>query len=133
VIDAATRRLVRARAHLRCEYCRIHEDDEPYAFHVEHIVPHKHGGDDDPSNLAWSCQNCNLGKSSNLSGRVEGKIVALFHPRRQSWRRHFAWRGARLVGKTQCGRATIEVLNINADDRVSLRQLLIALGEFPPS
>ena len=130
MIDAATRRLVRARAGFRCEYCHIHEDDEPYAFHLEHIVPHKHGGGDDPSNLAWSCQNCNLGKSSNLAGRVEGKIVALFDPRRQRWSRHFEWRGPRLLGKTKCGKATIRVLNINADDRVSLRQLLIALGEF---
>jgi hypothetical protein len=84
---------------MRCEYCRIHEDDEPYAFHVEHIVPHKHGGGDDPSNLAWSCQSCNLGKSSNLSGWIAGEIVALFHPRRQRWKRHFRWRGARLVGR----------------------------------
>lgn len=67
-MDAATRRLVQARAGLRCEYCRIIEGDEPYAFHLEHIVPKKHGGDDDPSNLAWSCQSCNLGKSSNLAG-----------------------------------------------------------------
>jgi hypothetical protein len=132
VIDAATRRLVRTRAAFRCEYCRIHEDDEPYAFHVEHIVPHKHGGSDDASNLAWSCQSCNLGKSSNLSGWVQGKVVALFDPRRQSWKRHFAWRGPRLIGKSKCGQATIQVLNINADDRVSLRQLLIELGDFPP-
>jgi 5-methylcytosine-specific restriction endonuclease McrA len=132
VIDAATRRLVRIRAAFRCEYCRIHEDDEPYAFHVEHIVPHKHGGSDHPSNLAWSCQSCNLGKSSNLSGWVQGQIVALFDPRRRSWKRHFAWRGAKLVGRTKCGRATIQVLNINAEDRISLRQLLIELGDFPP-
>jgi len=131
-MDAATRRLVRVRAGSRCEYCRIHEDDEPFAFHLEHIVPKKHDGNNGPSNLAWSCQSCNLGKSSNLSGRVRGEVVSLFHPRRQRWNRHFRWRGARLVGKTNCGRATIRVLNINAADRVHLRQILIALGEFPP-
>ena len=129
---AATRRLVRARAGSRCEYCRIHEDDEPFAFHLEHIVPKKHGGSSRPSNLAWSCQCCNLGKSSNLSGRVRGETVSLFHPRRQRWKRHFHWRGPRLIGKTKCGRATIRVLNINADDRLHLRHLLIELGEFPP-
>ena len=131
-MNAATRRLVRTRAGSRCEYCRIHEDDEPYAFHIEHIVPRKHDGGDHPSNLAWSCQSCNLGKSSNLSGWLQGEVVALFHPRRQHWQRHFRWRGPRLVGKTKCGRATIRVLNINADDRVGLRRLLIALGGFPP-
>ena len=79
-MDSSTRRLVRARAGNRCEYCQIHEDDEPYAFHLEHIVPRKHGGDDAPSNLAWSCHDCNLGKGANLAGRVQGRIVALFNP-----------------------------------------------------
>lgn len=71
------------------------------------------------------------GKSSNLSGWLEGRIVALFHPRRQKWNRHFRWNGSRLIGKTKCGRATVRVLNINAEDRIDLRRLLIALGDFP--
>jgi hypothetical protein len=132
-MDAATRRLVQMRAGRRCEYCRIHEDDDPYAFHLEHIVPKKHDGSDDVSNLAWSCHNCNLGKGSNLSGNVRGEIVALFDPRRQDWARHFRWQGAVLVGKTKCGRATVRVLNINDADRVQLRETLRAAGEFPPA
>lgn len=72
-MDAATRRFVRARAGSRREYCRIHEDDEPYAFHLEHIVPKKHGGDDDRLNLAWSCQSCNLGKVPTSPGGYVGK------------------------------------------------------------
>ena len=67
-MDAATRRLVRARAGMRCEYCRIHEDDEPFAFHIEHIVAKKHEGEDDSSNLAWSCQSCNLAKGPIFQG-----------------------------------------------------------------
>ena len=130
-MNARTRRLVQARAGSRCEYCHIHENDEPYSFHLEHIVSQKHGGRDALSNFAWSCQSCNLGKSSNLSGWLHGQIIALFHPRRQKWDRHFHWQGARLVGKTKCGRATIRVLNINAADRLALRKLLIKLGEFP--
>jgi 5-methylcytosine-specific restriction endonuclease McrA len=131
-MDAATRRRVRKRAGRRCEYCRIHEIDEPFAFHLEHIISKKHGGKDNLSNLAWSCHNCNLGKGANLSGRVRGEIVALFHPRRQNWKRHFRWNGAVLIGKTKCGRATIRVLNINAEDRVKLRDILRASGAFPP-
>jgi hypothetical protein len=58
----STRTLIRARAGQRCEYCRLHEDDLPlYPFHVEHILPKKHGGTDDPKGLAWSCHYCNLG------------------------------------------------------------------------
>ena len=131
-MQAARRRRVRKRAGRRCEYCRIHEDDDPFSFHLEHIVPKKHKGNDRLSNLAWSCHNCNLGKGANLAGLVRGEIVALFNPRKQNWHRHFRWQGAILVGKSKCGRATIRVLNINDDDRVELRRLLIARGAFPP-
>ena len=131
-MDVASRRLVRQRAGGRCEYCQIHEDDEPYAFHLEHIIPTKHGGEDDPSNLAWSCHSCNLMKGANPSGRVHGEIVTLFHPRRQQWNRHFRWVGPILAGKTKCGIATVQVLDINAHDRVKLRDILIASGAFPP-
>jgi hypothetical protein len=105
-----------------------------FSFHIEHILPKKHGGDDDPNHLAWSCLYCNLAKSSNLSGRdmLTGRIVVLFNPRRQRWERHFAWDGTRLTGLTPCGRATIVVLNINGPHRVALRELLIESGLFPP-
>ena len=134
-MKASTRALVRSRAGQRCEYCRLHEHDLPlYPFHIEHIVSRKHHGSDDARNLAWSCHECNLAKSSNLSGRdvVTGRIVVLFNPRRQRWSRHFAWDGARLVGLTPCGRATIDVLNINEPDRIDLRELLVSAGLFPP-
>jgi hypothetical protein len=129
------RALVRARAGRRCEYRQLHESDLPlYPFHLEHIVARKHHGGDDPRNLAWACHECNLGKSSNLSGRdpVTGRIAVRFNPRRQRWRRHFQWEGARLAGRTACGRATIDVLNLNAEHRIELRLLLIGAGHFPP-
>ncbi len=132
-MDAATRRLVQKRAGHRCEYCHIHEGDEPYAFHLERIVPKKHGGSDRALNLAWSCHSCNLAKGANLSGRVRGRIVALFDPRRQNWTRHFRWHGAVLAGKPKCGQATVQVLNMNDDDRVKLRQILIGSGALPRS
>jgi hypothetical protein len=93
-MKASLRALVRARAGRRCEYCRLHESDLPlYPFHVEHIVPQKHRGTSEPWNLAWSSHECNLAKSSNLSGRdpLTGRVVVLFNPRRQRWKRHFAW------------------------------------------
>jgi HNH endonuclease len=133
-VKAYLRALVRSRAGQRCEYCRLHEYDLPlFSFHVEHILPKKHGGTDDAKTLAWSCHYCNLAKSSNLSGRdaETGRIVVLFNPRRQRWQRHFRWDGPRLLGLTACGRATIAVLNINRPHRIDLRQLLIASGRFP--
>ncbi len=135
-MKATVRAVVRSRAARRCEYCRLHEDDLPlFPFHVEHIIPKKHRGTDDPMNLSWCCHHCNLAKSSNLSGvdPVTGRVTGLFNPRRQRWKRHFEWDGSLLVGRTACGRATIAVLNINAPHRIDLRDLLILVGLFPPN
>src|SRR5262245_48134458 len=115
-MKASVRALVRSRAGRRCEYFRFHEDDLPFfPFHIEHIIPIKHGGTDDPNFLAWSCHYCNLAKSSNLSGRdtATGRVIVLFNPRRRRWTRHFTWDGPRVIGLTPCGRATIAVMNMN--------------------
>ena len=61
-----------------------------------------------------------------------GKVVRLFDPRRQNWRRHFQWNGALLEGRTSSGRATVRTLRINMNIRVEFRQSLIDIGEFPP-
>ena len=134
-MDSATRELVWARARRRCEYCRIHQDNEPfYRLHIDHIIPKQHGGSDLPDNLALACHHDNEHRGTNLSGvdPETGKIVRLFDPRRQRWSRHFRFEGPVIVGRTQCGRATASVLAINAPDRVELRAALISAGEFPP-
>lgn len=84
------------------------------------------------ANLAWVCFSCNKRKGPNLSGidDVSGRVVQLFHPRRQKWSRHFRWDGAHLVGRTSIGRATIGVLGINLPHRVRLRLELIEEGVF---
>jgi 5-methylcytosine-specific restriction endonuclease McrA len=64
-MDADLRELVRRRAASRCEYCLIHQDDDPFfRFHIEHVLPIKHGGLDDVENLALACRHCNLHKGS---------------------------------------------------------------------
>ena len=132
-MNAATRRLVRRRAGNRCEYCRMHQDDDPLlSFHVEHVIAKQHRGTDHPSNLAWSCNKCNRAKGPNLSGRINDETVPLFHPRRQKWARHFRWVGPKVVGKTKTGKVTVLVLNLNAGERIILRETLIAAGMFPP-
>ena len=43
-MKASIRALVRVRARQRCEYCRLQESDLPlFCFHIEHILPKKHG------------------------------------------------------------------------------------------
>jgi HNH endonuclease len=125
-----TRAAVASRAHKSCEYCRLHEEDDVYTFHVEHIISLKHGGSDDLENLAFACQSCNLHKGSNLSGidPASSAIVELFHPRQDVWSDHFRFDGPRLVGRTSKGRATIRVLAMNDPDRVNLRAMLSFRG-----
>jgi len=123
-MNVSTRAFVRQRAGDRCEYCQLRQEDSLLAaLHVEHIIPRKHGGRDDETNLALACVDCNLHKGSNLSGidPESGQIVQLFHPRRQTWQDHFEWRGIYFIGKTAVGRATIEVLNMNSEDQLALR------------
>jgi hypothetical protein len=135
LMDASLRNLVRQRAGNRCEYCRIHQDDDPFlTFHVEHIIARQHGGPDIASNLALSCNHCNSCKGPNLSGidSRTGKVVRLFHPRRHKWERHFRWKGAVVLGRTPLGRATVAVLQINNPDRLALRRILLDAGVFPP-
>lgn len=122
--DNSLRELVRLRAGDRCEYCRMHQDDDPFLrFHVEHIVARQHGGATVEVNLALSCHHCNLHKGPNLTGidPVTGSVVALFNPRTDRWDQHFARRGMALIGLSPCGRATIRVLAMNARERLDLR------------
>lgn len=123
-MNSSTRQLVRERAGNRCEYCRLSQSDSLLAaLHVEHIIPKKHGGTDDPNNLALACIDCNLHKGSNLTGidPQTGRTIALFHPREQDWDAHFEWRGITIIGKTATGRTTVRVLEMNSEDQLSLR------------
>jgi hypothetical protein len=132
-MNASVRAFIRERAGRRCEYCRLHEDDAQYqVFHVEHVVAKQHGGTDDPDSLCFACPECNWAKGPNLSGLFDGRLYPLFNPRKQSWKRHFSWKTTILVGKTITGKVTIQVLNINEESRVNLRETLLLEGRFPP-
>lgn len=67
--------------------------------------------------------DCNLHKGPNLTGLdpVTGTITRLFHPRRDRWEDHFAWRGIRIIGITPVGRVTVQVLAMNSDEQLALR------------
>ncbi len=122
-VDLATRRLVRERAGNRCEYCRLHQDDQPFlTFHVEHIISKQHGGSDHEANLCIACHWCNLHKGPNLATIVDRQLVALFHPRRQEWSSHFEIRQDRVIGLDPVGVGTVELLNMNDEDRCELRR-----------
>ncbi|WP_198424767.1 HNH endonuclease [Spirosoma endbachense] len=90
-IPAKVRELVANRAEHRCEYCRFHEDDLFFSFEVDHIVSIKHGGGNEPENLAFSCPHCNNHKGSDLTTILDdyNDIVRLFNPRIHEWASHF--------------------------------------------
>lgn len=126
-MDLTVRNLVRERAGDRCEYCGLGQDESPLAsLHVEHVIPRKHRGTDDPANLALACIACNLHKGSNVAGYdpETGALTELFHPRRHNWADHFERRGLFIVGRTAIGRTTVEVLSLNSNDRLDLRTVV---------
>ncbi|MCA9120429.1 MAG: HNH endonuclease [Planctomycetaceae bacterium] len=102
---------------------------------VDHIIGEQHRGPTVSENLALACYSCNKNKGPNISSKDPGtvKTVDLFNPRTNAWSEHFRWQVALLIGTTAVGRATVELLKINAVDRVHLRRSLIEEGVFPPN
>jgi hypothetical protein len=133
-MNRALERLVWRRAGNRCEYCHLQQAFDDTPFQIDHVIAISHGGPTRSDNLCLACFACNNAKGPNLSGidPSTGKVVPLFNPRAQRWKRHFRWAGARLIGRTAAGRATVATLRINLDHRVAHRHMLIAEGVFPP-
>jgi hypothetical protein len=125
-MDSATRDSIRQRAGERCEYCRLPQSATPLlGFHIEHIVARQHSGSDDLSNLALACDRCNAYKGPNLTSidKETGEVSILFHPRTDRWDEHFVMENGMISGLTPTGRATVRLLNMNANRRVQLRLL----------
>ncbi len=82
-----------------------------------------------------ACWYCNTFKGPDLSGLdpTTRKLTRLFNPRRHKWDRHFRYDGPVLIGRTAIGRTTIQVLQINCDEQLMLRESLITEGVFPPA
>ena len=134
-MDESLERAVRKRAGYVCEYCGMPQVLYETPFQIEHIIARQHKGRTSSSNLALSCLNCNASKGPNIAGidyaTSRTKLVRIFNPRRHKWTRHFHWAGPVLLGKTPIGRVTIQLLGINDQDRVKVREQLEVEGIFP--
>lgn len=139
-VSPGTRRVVRERAHRRCEYCHADERWQFVRFTIDHVLPQPAGGSDDADNLALACRNCNERRGNSLEGRdpETAEVVPLFNTRRDRWADHFVRDTARLriVGRTSTGRATAELLDLN-DDRhdstvIRIRQRDVSDGYHTP-
>ncbi len=104
-------------------------------FSIEHIIPRHRGGKSTLNNLALACQGCNNHKYNKIAARdpASGKIVPLYHPRKQRWYDHFTWiqEFTFVIGLTPTGRATVETLKLNREGLLNFRQLLAEKGQHP--
>jgi hypothetical protein len=133
-VSKVQRQAVRDRAGECCEYCRLPASGGTVAFHVDHIMPVKHGGSDGLDNLCLACYKCNAHKGSDLAGfdPKTDKLTSLYNPRSQVWDQHFSIQyDMQIEGITPEGRTTVRVLQMNDVDRVENRQILAELGEYP--
>jgi hypothetical protein len=135
-ITAAVRRRVREAAQGRCGYCLMPAQVVQAPMEIDHIIPPSAGGTDDEENLWLACPRCNVYKSAQTHpvDPESGETVALFNPRKQVWKEHFAWddTGAHIIGLTPCGRATVVALKMNLDEVVAFRRLIASVGWYPP-
>ncbi len=103
---------------------------------MEHIIPLAAGGASDSTNLCLTCYRCNEFKGARMEARdpANSATVPLFTPHTQAWRDHFAWSadGLHMIGRTACGRATIEALRLNNDWLVQARSIWVFAGIHPP-
>ncbi|HAZ42959.1 MAG TPA: HNH endonuclease [Cyanobacteria bacterium UBA11369] len=136
-VTSAIKQAVSTRAKNYCEYCQSPGDYSIDGLTVDHIKPRQAGGETTLENLAWACFGCN-GYKHTKTDDVDpetGEKVALFNPRQQVWTEHFSWSEdfTEVIGKTPCGRFTVNALRLNRTGVVNLRRLLAMAGLHPPS
>ena len=127
-VSSDLRELAQRRAQRACEYCRLPQSASILPHQVDHIIGRQHRGTDEVDNLCLCCVRCNLKKGPNIASidPKTGLLVALYHPRRHAWREHFSQEpDGTIKGLTSEGRATVELLDMNDNDRVRLRALLL--------
>lgn len=126
---------IRTQAQNRCGYCLLPQSLNPSPLEIEHILPTAKGGSDDENNLWLSCRLCNgyKGAQTEAVDPKTGKSKMLFNPRTQIWNEHFKWDAEEIVGKTVCGRATVQALKLNNEIILPVRKKWITAGWFPPT
>jgi len=132
-IPEPTRQIVIERADSRCEYCKIYERFSFLDFHIEHIIAIKHGGLSILENLAYSCCICNLSKGSDIATFIKGfdDPVRFFHPRKDNWDDHFEVdKSGLILPKTNIGKATVKILDMNHTDAIIERHTMLVYGVF---
>ncbi len=132
-ISLAIRQQVASRANNVCEYCLIAEEDSYFRHLVEHIISLKHDGSSDLENLALACVFCNRNKGSDIAAAVPGskRAILFYNPRTDRWSDNFRISGVVIEALTECGEATLRILQMNHNDQIIEREILIGRGSYP--
>lgn len=127
---------IRRQANERCGYCLSPQGLTAYKLEIEHLHPKALDGETVEENLWLACSGCNGHKALKIRAvdPLARKTVKLFNPRKQVWREHFEFSQdtALIIGKTACGRATVESLQINNFYQLTARRAWVEAGLFPP-
>ena len=130
-ISELIRQKIAEKANYRCEYYLLPEKLSYYAFHIDHIICLKHGGNSDIENLAYSCPDCNANKGSDIATfNQSNQIVQFFNPRTDIWENHFKIIEGFIEGKTEIGKGTVNIFKINDIERLIFRKQIIEIGQF---
>lgn len=126
---------IRRQAKNRCGYCLLPQFLNPNLLEIEHLLPTAKGGTETEENLWLACRLCNgyKGVQTEAIDPKTNKSVSLFNPRTQNWKEHFEWNNEKIVGKTACGRATVQALKLNNEIISPVRKKWILAGWFPPT
>lgn len=135
-ISEQLRAKVRSQAKNRCGYCLSPQKYILGKLEIEHTIPTSKGGTDDEENLWLACTLCNTFKATQTHAvdPLTRRRRRLFNPRRQEWKRHFAWTedSTQVIGRTACGRATVVALRLNNPIAVNVREAWVDVGWHPP-
>lgn len=135
-VPVELRKQIRRQFANRCAYCQTAEDLTPVTFEIEHIEPSSQGGETVLENLCLACPTCNRLKSDRTlaAGSRTSEPVRLFHPQSDNWSDHFRWNddATELIGLTDIGTATINLLRINRPQYIRVRRMWVTMNEHPP-
>lgn len=127
---------IRRAAKNRCGYCRNPQELMPYKLEIEHLVPKASGGETVEENLWLARRECNAHKAKKIEAidNLTEKTVKLFNPRQQIWSEHFEFSrdDTEIIGKTACGRATVESLQMNNFYQTTARSAWAETKKFSP-
>lgn len=136
-ISEEVRSQVRRDCRDRCSYCQALQQYILGTLEIDHIIPKVDGGSDEAENLCLACRLCNSYKSAQTSGLDPETCekIPLFNPRKQQWSDHFKWseNSVYTIGKTNCGRATIDALQLNNSYAITVRTAWVSVGWHPPA